>query len=362
MSAEPPLSNLLLSATGSADWRERETLQQLWSGYGAIVRYERIDAPEGISNRTIIVKQVQPPSGDTHPRGWNTNRSHQRKLRSYQVESEWYASWSALCNGTSSNGTASSTNDCDGLCRIPRCLGMHRDGEQVWILLEDLDAAGFSGRRHQVVEPQIKACINWLANFHARFLGAEPTGLWPVGCYWHLHTRPDEWDELEEGTLKARAHDIDAALSNAQYQTIVHGDAKLANFCFPTQGGTPKPNPVAVAVVAAVDFQYVGGGCGMKDLAYFLGSCLPESECETRESEILALYFDAFRQALSRQKSEMSVEDINAVEAEWRALYPVAWTDFHRFLKGWSPGHWKLTDYSERVAHRVLDQLPKPQA
>jgi Ser/Thr protein kinase RdoA (MazF antagonist) len=60
---------------------------------------------------------------------------------------------------------------------------------------------------------------------------------------------------------------IDQVLNNCSYQTIVHGDAKLANFCFSKEGA-----------VSAVDFQYVGGGCGMKDVAYFLGSCLTGKE------------------------------------------------------------------------------------
>ncbi len=41
----------------------------------------------------------------------------------------------------------------------------------------------------------------------------------------------------------------------------------------------------------------------------------------------------------------------------WRRLYPLAWTDFHRFVKGWSPGHWKIHGYSERLAREVLAQL-----
>ena len=51
--------------------------------------------------------------------------------------------------------------------------------------------------------------------------------------------------------------------------------------------------------------------------------------------------------------------DINAdeVEAAWRPLYSVAWTDFYRFLKGWSPGHWKIHGYSERLAHEVVSEL-----
>ena len=50
---------------------------------------------------------------------------------------------------------------------------------------------------------------------------------------------------------------------------------------------------------------------------------------------------------------------LDELEADWRPLYRVAWADFHRFMKGWSPGHWKLSDYSERVTragHRILSQ------
>ena len=51
----------------------------------------------------------------------------------------------------------------------------------------------------------------------------------------------------------------------------------------------------------------------------------------------------------------LSEEDFAALEADWRALYPVAWTDFYRFLQGWDPGHWKLHRYSERLAREVLE-------
>ena len=51
------------------------------------------------------------------------------------------------------------------------------------------------------------------------------------------------------------------------------------------------------------------------------------------------------------------VFDLDALEQEWRALYPLAWSDFHRFMKGWSPGHWKVHSYSERIAREVVTQL-----
>ena len=80
------------------------------------------------------------------------------------------------------------------------------------------------------------------------FLGAEPQGLWPVGTFWHLATRPDELEEMDDLKLKQAAPIIDSKLNNCQFKTIVHGDAKPANFCF-----GQKTNSVA-----AVDFQYVG--------------------------------------------------------------------------------------------------------
>ena len=120
-------------------------------------------------------------------------------------------------------------------------------------------------------------------------MGEAPSGLWTTGTYWHLETRPDELDVLDDAQLKAAAEKIDRQLSEARFQTFVHGDAKLANFCFAETG----------AGVAAVDFQYVGGGCGMKDVAYFISSCLDESSCEAGETELLDCYFGALKRSLS---------------------------------------------------------------
>lgn len=175
-------------------------------------------------------------------------------------------------------------------------------------------------------------------------MGCDPEGLWPQGTYWHLETRPDELEALNEPALKHAAHKIDKVLRDCRYHTIVHGDAKLANFCFSDDG----------TKVAAVDFQYVGGGCGMKDVAYFIGSCLGEDDCERQESRLLETYFTALQSALAVHQPEI---DFEAVETEWRKLYPYAWTDFHRFLKGWSPGHWKLNSYSEKIAYEVVQAL-----
>jgi thiamine kinase-like enzyme len=175
-------------------------------------------------------------------------------------------------------------------------------------------------------------------------MGVEPTQLWKTGTYWHLATRSEELAKLDDISLKKVAPAVDQILTNTVHQTLVHGDAKLANFCFSRSGKD----------VAAVDFQYVGGGCGIKDLAYFIGSCLDESSCERREPELLDHYFTTLHSNLSINRPDL---DPKAIETEWRELYPVAWTDFHRFLKGWSPDHWKINSYSQRLANQVIDSL-----
>lgn len=91
----------------------------------------------------------------------------------------------------------------------------------------------------------------------------------------------------------------------------------------------------------------------MKDVAYFVGSCLSGSECARREDELLELYFSSLRPCLP------SHIDAESLESEWRSLYPIAWADFQRFMEGWSPGHRKLTDYSDATTERAINEIAK---
>ncbi|XP_024114318.1 uncharacterized protein pkdc [Oryzias melastigma] len=316
----PEQQDFVLRACGASSLCAGATIQSLWSGYGEIVRVHL----QGSRRPSVILKHVKFPVEAEHPGGWNTDRSHRRKVRSYQVETNWYQNFST-----------------DDSCRIPACLAACSHGDEMLIVLEDLDVAGFDGRRTSVKDQEIRACLGWLAHFHALFLGVEPEGLWPVGTYWHLETRPDELEAMDDAELKAAAADIDRTLNECRFKTIVHGDAKLANFCFSPSGQE----------VAAVDFQYVGGGCGMKDVVYFLGSCMDERECEKRVPGLLDLYFSELKAALRRDV------DGDALEKEWRDMFAFAWTDFHRFLLGWMPGHWKINRYSKRLTREVLCKI-----
>ena len=151
----------------------------------------------------------------------------------YEVESYFYEHYSSLC---------------DDSCRIPHCLAMDKAGEEVLLVLEDLDAAGYPKRKDRLSWNEIVICLEWLANFHATFMNQQPIGLWESGTYWHLETRPEELNILSDHALKNAAEAIDHRLKASPFQTFVHGDAKLANFCFSPDGKQ----------VSAVDFQYIG--------------------------------------------------------------------------------------------------------
>lgn len=301
------LNDLLLEKTGASKIHKTETIQSLWSGYGELNRVH-------LENGSVILKLIKFPNERPHPRGWSSNLGHERKKRSYQVETHWYQHF----------------NDSIPKATIPKHVASGFLDEFQYLILEDLGAKSFITKQ-SLNWNEVEQCLSWMAHFHRSFLSKSPQGLWPIGTYWHLDTRPEELAAMSDHELKMAAPFIDEKLNQANYQTIVHGDAKLANFLFNGKEA------------AAVDFQYVGGGVGVKDLAYFLGSIYHEDELQSREEQCLNSYFNFL--------------DLPDVEKEWRELYPFAWCDFYRFLQGWSPGHWKINSYSEQMKQKVLSCL-----
>jgi hypothetical protein len=299
-----------------------QRLQNLWGGYGELWR---VTLERGATTTSAIAKHVRPPPD-------NRSRSHRRKLRSYEIEQAFYARYAARCGEH---------------CRTPRALALAAEHGSFLTVLEDLDAAGFGASPRRAGADDIARALRWLAFFHATFLNEPPDGLWRVGTYWHLATRPDELGAMKHSLLHQAASAIDARLSAARFKTFVHGDAKLENVCLARSG----------SAVALVDFQYVGGGVGVKDVAYFLSSCLSPDECPRLVPPYLDAYFAALREAHATVRASA---DIDALEREWRALFPLAWADLYRFLLGWAPGQYDAEPYSEAVVASVLASLKPP--
>lgn len=297
-----------------------EVVQPLWSGYGAIVRYW-----DATNTFPSIAKIINVHAIPEHPRGWAGKTSHQRKLSSFVNEQRFYHAYSIALSK---------------IARVPRYLNAMATDELTILLLEDVDALGFAQRETQPDSKQLTDCLYWLARFHAFFLQAGVPGeLWERGNYWHLATRQDELAQMEEGALKQHASALDAALGSAHYQTLLHGDAKIANFCFSEE------------TCLALDFQYVGAGVGVVDVMYFLGSCLSEHQLIKQADNAFAVYFGALNAALSDEYLRLHWTEL---EREWWSMIPIAWADFERFLQGWSPSHHKLHGYSARQTQRGL--------
>ena len=310
-----------------------ETVQSLWSGYGNISRYR-------IGSQLVIIKtiDIQTQQRD-HPRGWQSDFGHQRKLSSYLNELNFYQQ--IACKT-------------DSHCRVPKLYVGQGDDYQLVFIMEDLNAQGFSLRYEHApiihntpqspltvmeISPIADSVIKWLAYFHAQFMqtpalqSVDISQQWPQGSYWHLATRPDEYAKMPNSSLKQAAIYLDRQLQNATFQTLIHGDAKIANFCFGQENGE----------IAAVDFQYCGRGVGIVDVVYFLGSAFSSQTLTDFAPLMLDNYFAHIRYALQDRLDQVQLDRL---EHEWRRLYPVAWADFERFLMGWSPGHHKLHTYS----------------
>ena len=292
----------IAAALGARHAHRVARIQSLWGGYGEL---ERVALDDG---RTLVVKSARPPAGVVE------DAAFARKCRSYDVELAFYRGPAARCDAT---------------CRVAALLAA-RASERAWVLvLEDLDAAGYAERVDEAEGARLDAALGWLAAVHARFLGERVDGLWPVGTYWQLETRRDELAAIEDPALRAIAPRLAEQLRGARFQTLVHGDPKEANFCFGAAG------------VAAVDFQYAGGGCGMVDVAYLLYGRADEP-ADGIDRPRLASYFRHLRRALAPGV------DGDALEAEWRALYPIARLDFCRFLAGWRPARWRADARGQR--------------
>ncbi len=305
----PECTAWVLQTTDARSLGSVRLLQPLWRGLGSLYRLELV----GASRPSVVLKYVSPPAVA------QLSPAEARKRRSYEVEQRWYERYAPECGDRS---------------RVARGLGSTAFGNALVLLLEDLGSAGFLPQRPPN-ERQLRSGLQWLAAFHAQFFGRSSADLWPRGTYWELDYRLTELERTAHPWFRQRARQLDEALKQAQYETFVHGDAKAANFLW---HGTDR--------VAVVDFQWVGGGCGVRDLALLLDRCLEEEGCLVQADRWLDFYFHLLRQELEARGRSVPFE---AVEAEWRRLFPIAWCDHERLWFGWGRGEYRVGPYTERM-------------
>lgn len=208
--------------------------------------------------------------------------------------------------------------------------------------------------------PHAQVVLKWLANFHATYWGIEPAavvapplevanpneaeGVWAQGGYWYLDTRREEME-----SLRSEADDYPYLLPFCEYAagklrsrpggvgvTLMHGDCKAANIVFDSRGaGGGKVR------CALYDFQYVGLGLGVQDLAYFFGTSVDQRQLQGEE-ELLRVYYDELMAALGRRGVEETRYTWEVMIEQWEW----ALVDWMRFLAGW--GCWGNSSWVER--------------
>lgn len=313
-------------STGATKILDCDSLQPVWGGNGEVLRVELAGAPAD----SVIVKRITVPSG-TKRNKKNKDASLARTLASYDNELAFYQDYSKQLLASR--------------VRVPHFYSGQRL-EDGWVfVLEDLLSEGFACARKEYSTTDIEAGLKWLSEFHAAFLGNSGTRLWKAGSYWNLANREAERAQMTNSRLKGSAVALDAAINQGKFKTLIHGDAKTDNFCFPVSGS---------GAVAGLDFQYVGLGCGMKDVMCLLDSCLDPYEVELESPRHLDFYFQELSKVL--QEREPAI-DVAAVEKEWRQLYPVAWADYYRFLDGWAPGKYPPEGHTEEMLKQALAYL-----
>jgi Phosphotransferase enzyme family len=278
------------------------SIARLWSGMGNI--YE-VNATGG-SGHVMIVKYIEPRLGNKKDLG------DQRKFDSYVVEAAFFETY------------ASDFLQHHSIC-IPKPLKVEREGTKTIICMSRLENA--------TIDDVADGVVQWLANFHAATWHKDYPALQPIGSYWYLDTRPDEYNSMPthgwEGRLKRAARAIADYLKRDSLQCLIHGDAKDANVM--SSNGQ----------VAMCDFQYCGRGSPTMDVAYFLVSSVSPHE----EERLVDLYFESLCEKLSPGQRPTRKQFDNNLG--------LAYCDYARFLSGW--GFWGF-DIKDRVI-QILNRL-----
>ena len=367
-------------------------LQTLWAGYGhicaitaqattdeAAARLDSFCAQEnGSAGSTypLILKLISPPQ----KAGADQDEGHLRKIFSYEVEQYFYTEVAPKLPGDVAVAQClASTRDMSGKD------GAHELQGLMATLMTDLRPQfPVSGQKRAVLnETQVLAALDWLSKFHRRswdFLPdegteyvqaplvevearklmrerpehARPRKLWENGGYTYLATRMSEYQGLRDdedsewSTVLCQAVNgrrplaEDVAFSLTPFgracETYIHGDVKSENL-FTTQDGTKA---------AFFDFQYVGLGLGVCDLAKLFTCSVPlemlvddpdliphESAMGAGEKRLLELYRTTLLEGGSRTYP-------------WE-LFKLHWetalVDWLRFQASW--GFWGNTEWLE---------------
>ncbi|KAL4920381.1 hypothetical protein BDW62DRAFT_216209 [Aspergillus aurantiobrunneus] len=383
------------------------TLQTLWAGYGQICAItarattaaaaEHLSALCGVERGEIgttyplILKLISPPRSSS---GGEEDEGHLRKMLSYEVEQCFYSDVVPLL--------VDGYGDGDGVA-VARCLAstrdLHVDGEgegeirglMAMIMVDLRVKFPVAGEKRSVLSGvQVLGALDWLAGFHSRSWGLSPagldgyvlppleeakrqqnvpkdagkgSGLWLNGGYTYLATRRKEYASLEDADSEWSealcSRESGDSLSVAEMaalfltpcgrpmESYIHGDVKSENL-FTTHDGNK---------VAFFDFQYVGLGLGVCDLAKLftcsvsLDMLLDDEPLPLPEQLTMQ---DGEKRLLERYWTRL-LRDRSSALYEWDTFkrhWETALVDWCRFQASW--GFWGNTEWLEARVRSIL--------
>jgi phosphotransferase family enzyme len=210
----------------------------------------------------------------------------------------------------------------------PQLLGATDAGDEILLLSEDLEAAGYRVVGTEVSDAQLHGTIDMLAGLHARFWNDVPEYLLSapepsvtssaqalppetitrnaaaVRCeaarFFPAATELDDAERsvLEE-VLEHWEHQFLARVADGRAITLIHGDLHfLGNVFFAADDPRPK----------VIDWSELKPGLGPHDLAYSL-SVVPAGDRLDRDRQLLRRYWEALRAA--------GVDDYSWELCEW---------------------------------------------
>lgn len=370
---------------------ECKTLQKLWAGYGEIsaitARANTDTAAEHVSKLCgmpsagagstypLILKLTSAPNG--------ADEGHLRKMFSYEVEQYFYSELVPRLDGIAVAGCLASTRD--------PVHGAELDGLLATIMV-DLRSSFpvVGGKRDALNQTQVLGALDWLAKFHSRrdlvggiggyvlppleekerrAGGESGKGVWLNGGYTYLATRRTEYDSLKNDDYSEWSDALCKEFGNTglsvaetvalflkpcgrKMESLIHGDVKSENLFTTTSGEE----------VAFCDFQYVGVGLGVCDLAKLFTCSVP------MDMLLPNIGFDnAVPEKLPMRKYEQRILEKyynQLVAGQGEDFYPwdefvrhweTALVDWCRFQASW--GFWGNTEWLEgRVRSILSDQ------
>ncbi|ROV97996.1 hypothetical protein VMCG_07027 [Cytospora schulzeri] len=371
-----------------------KTLQSLWAGYGTICRLKTASQDGKTPDSSLILKYITPP----HSSSSDPDEGHLRKILSYQIEQNFYtrlapqmppeiAVASCLASINSKPGAAN---------------GSAAEVKTAMVLTDLREAFPVAGeKRGALTNTQVRAALGWLAGFHGfwwkragefdrrKLIRAplehfgehgdavieddeEDPRVWLNGGYTYLATRQGEYASLKEegegsewaealcepfkdqeltvAELVARAlapssePNVIRGDGISRYETLIHGDVKSENLFTNAEGDK----------VAFYDFQYVGLGLGVCDLAKLFTCSVPPAMLGYNRSCGQAIPMLKGEEELLRSYLDQ-LQRTSGLSYEWDVFlrhWETALVDWLRFQASW--GFWGNTEWLEGRVRSIL--------